>query len=445
MGPMALVASVAGLLLCSGSAIAHGGDDVHLSERQIDRLVGHDAKDLGGQGTGPYAVSLNGRRYVTHGPDLQMAPDQAEGLATADSSSGLRPPACATDSAIHVLYARPAGSENRFSQVVGAIREEIERENALLSRESIASGGPSADYRVVCDSSGQIRVDTFVTSGSSFESIVSSARAAGYSDGSRNYTVFYDGGGACGIGTYISDERLTAGNHSNQGGGYAVAYHGCWSEVPMHENGHNMGAVQYNAPNSTGSGGHCRDELDVMCYSDGGSLDTGTWKRCSDYDHFDCGHDTYFDSAPEPGEYLASHWNIGSPLNRFLVFGRGAGLTRLDLGDPRARAIAAGGSFRFKLDRSGWRLFKLELPADATRLDVSVSAARCQSKCPHPLDLYLRRGALPTRVLHDCRARHRGQRARRCALARPSPDWWYIGVRGPKRRAGGLRLSASLG
>jgi alpha-tubulin suppressor-like RCC1 family protein len=37
--------------------------------------------------------------------------------------------------------------------------------------------------------------------------------------------------------------------------------------------------------------------------------------------HYDCGHDDYFDAAPEPGEYLASHWNVGSTLNRFIAFG----------------------------------------------------------------------------------------------------------------------------
>jgi hypothetical protein len=32
----------------------------------------------------------------------------------------------------------------------------------------------------------------------------------------------------------------------------------------MHESAHNQGAVQYGAPNSTGTGGHCYDELDAM-------------------------------------------------------------------------------------------------------------------------------------------------------------------------------------
>jgi hypothetical protein len=60
-----------------------------------------------------------------------------------------------------------------------------------------------------------------------------------------------------------------------------------------------------------------------MCYSpDGGDLHQGgTVLLCSDALHFDCGWNTYFDSDPENGEYLDNHWNIGSPVNRFIVFG----------------------------------------------------------------------------------------------------------------------------
>jgi hypothetical protein len=97
----------------------------------------------------------------------------------------------------------------------------------------------------------------------------------------------------------------------------------------MHENGHNQGAVQYGAPHSTGTGWHCWDEIDVMCYSpDGGNLhQQGTETLCSDREYFDCGYNDYFDSNPEPGEYLATHWNLGSPLNKFIVFGIPGGAT----------------------------------------------------------------------------------------------------------------------
>ena len=38
----------------------------------------------------------------------------------------------------------------------------------------------------------------------------------------------------------------------------------------MHENAHNEGAAQYSAPNSTGTGWHCNEYDDILCYVDGG-------------------------------------------------------------------------------------------------------------------------------------------------------------------------------
>ncbi len=90
----------------------------------------------------------------------------------------------------------------------------------------------------------------------------------------------------------------------------------------MHENGHNQGAVQRSAPFSTGAG-HCWEDLDVMCYSpDGGDQhQDGTVLNCPADLYFDCGFDSYFDAAPEPGEWLAQHWNIAIPANRFIALG----------------------------------------------------------------------------------------------------------------------------
>lgn len=60
-----------------------------------------------------------------------------------------------------------------------------------------------------------------------------------------------------------------------------------------------------------------------MCYSpDGGTFhQEGTVTNCNDREYFDCGYDDYFDSNPEAGEYLATHWNMGSPLNKMIRFG----------------------------------------------------------------------------------------------------------------------------
>ena len=263
----------------------------------------------------------DGKSYLTHGPD--------EAAATHGSSIGPgdpeRAPACATDYYQHVLYGRPASSSDRLGTMKPEMQAIMRRINAVLNLESVESGGRTADYKVLCDGAGQIAVGSFTNSSSpSFTNIVNAAKAAGFNKSNVDYTIFYDGAGPsgyCGVGSLYADERLIADNHNQRYGGFGVSYSGCWNSTPMHENGHNQGAVQYNAPNSTGSGYHCRDESDVMCYSDGGDRDSGTYSRCTDRLHFDCGDDDYFDSSPEPGEYLESHWNLGSPLNRFIVFG----------------------------------------------------------------------------------------------------------------------------
>ena len=199
--------------------------------------------------------------------------------------------------------------------------------DAALNQAAIDSGGTSADYKVKCDSADEIQVDAFQSTQTdaqtTFSGVLSSARAAGFDAADADYTIFFDSSTppACGTGTYSPDERASADNYNNSGGDYAVVYSNCWTDrTAMHENGHNQGAVQYAAPFSTGDGAHCNDGHDVMCYSDGGDKDVGMSVFCGDRMRFDCRHDTYFDAAPEPGEYLQSHWNLGSRVNRFITF-----------------------------------------------------------------------------------------------------------------------------
>lgn len=50
-----------------------------------------------------------------------------------------------------------------------------------------------------------------------------------------------------------------------------MTYRSCWfSRTSMHEKAHNEGAAQYSAPNSTGTGWHCNEYDDILCYVDGG-------------------------------------------------------------------------------------------------------------------------------------------------------------------------------
>ena len=245
-----------------------------------------------------------------------------------------RPPVCADDHYLHVLYGRPAFiSTSRLATVIEEIRAHIRRMNAVLNEAAEESGNTSADYKVLCDEKGQIRVDEFVnpTAIPYFSFVVDGARQAGFSDPLADYVIFYDGNfpGVCGVAELADDDRLSEDNRNNDGG-YGVTYEDCWfSRTPMHENGHTQGAVQSGAPDHDGTN-HCTDQLDIMCYP-------STTRICPTVQMFDCDYDTYFDAAPESGEWLATHWNLGSRLNRYIAFGDSQASTTADLVDPVAR------------------------------------------------------------------------------------------------------------
>ncbi|MDX6583416.1 MAG: large repetitive protein [Solirubrobacterales bacterium] len=287
--------------------------------------------------------SADGYSYTTHGPDfrtdLEPVGDHGGSIDVGDPQ---RPPACiaspSTDYYQEVLYGYPSSATNQLATKRADIQGVIGRIDAVLNEESLASGGPTADYKVRCEIDGSVKVSAFPVSvpgggSATFTQIVNAAKAAGFTNQRADYSIFYDGAGpsgACGTGYMFDDETLSANNLNNNpggsvSGGYAASYAGCWfGRTPMHENGHNEGAVQSGAPDSTGDGGHCDEGSDVMCYLDGGSLRQDYPQTCSVAPstlHFDCAWDSYFDSDPEATEYLATHWNIGSSLNRFIRFG----------------------------------------------------------------------------------------------------------------------------
>ncbi|GHF67398.1 hypothetical protein GCM10010218_56100 [Streptomyces mashuensis] len=149
--------------------------------------------------------------------------------------------------------------------------------------------------------------------------------AKGFDRRDRKYMVFADAKVYCGIGTFNGDERPDSSNLSNFGPSYGRTDAGCWGgSTAAHELGHNLGAVNNSAPNSSRAA-HCTDEWDVMCYSDAPyypAMRTVCPERGHD-ERLDCRHDDYYNTSPSPGSYLATHWNVAD--NQFLMKGNGTG------------------------------------------------------------------------------------------------------------------------
>jgi hypothetical protein len=273
-----------------------------------------------------------GRILHSHGPDAVHG-----GGTVLQAAVPTRAPFCVTDPSAHhqrVLYAHLSGQQDRSSTQISVIRTIMQQLNHILNQAAVGSSGgaTTADYKIACDSEGSIDVGVFQTAGASFGDVVNAAIAAGFTNPKVNYSIFLDSPAtsSCGTAEFYDDDRADANNASNHPEGstasYAMTYGGpsasgnanCWpTTTPMHENAHNMGAVQDSAPNSS-LGGHCIDGRDVMCYPDTGARAHSYSSGVCATQRFDCGYDDYFNVAPEPGSYLAGHWNIGSPLNRFI-------------------------------------------------------------------------------------------------------------------------------
>jgi hypothetical protein len=260
--------------------------------------------------------------------------------AVPNAAYGGLPPACASSSSrafvLVYTYPKDAPAAVKSTGNQSARQEELRGSVYRANQQLYQSGSDSSKaetsrlYRFRCNSNATLRVIAYqssTTRGSdSFDQIVQSARARGLSDPNTKYVMYYDdpftarvnGLVPCGLGSLEADDRKSTANANNNGASYAMVFSGCLSQsTVMHEMGHTMGAVQRSAPHSTAYG-HCWDQYDVMCYDDGGTPH-GMRTICpASQEQYDCNFDDYYDTKPETGEYLASHWNQGWTGNSWL-------------------------------------------------------------------------------------------------------------------------------
>lgn len=312
-------------------------------------------------GLGPTKAAANGLFEVclsdgstvfTHGADNAGQVDPCfEGLAQAraqglDCPPGgltggalanqpLRNPFCVADPVndyrIEVVYVVAKNGINNYTKYVPSIRAAVQQADGFLTNESLSATGITMDYRVKC-ANGVIDVanvtSAYTTTTLSFSNLVSDLKAKGYNSALVKYWVFVDkNAGAAGLSTIQSDDRAIADNLNNKGPSYSVATATTIisTSQAMHELTHAMGGVQKSAPFSSNAW-HCNDANDIMCYKDGGSNASVLTTLCADRTYYDCSRTAYFNPAPPAGTYLATHWNLGSSINRFTTSAPGIDL-----------------------------------------------------------------------------------------------------------------------
>ncbi|MFC9327053.1 RICIN domain-containing protein [Kitasatospora sp. NPDC057015] len=229
-----------------------------------------------------------------------------------------------TGNRVQVLYLHAPG-QDRFAQYLPSFKKWAADTDAIYNASAGETGGVRhVRYVTAADCTVSV-LDVEISAAAlhEFGSANDALAAQGYNRRDRKYMIFADAQVYCGIGTFNGDERPGQDNRSNFGPSYGRTDTGCWGgSTAAHELGHNLGAVNNSAPH-TSKAGHCVDEWDIMCYSDAPyypKMQTVCPDRAKD-DRLDCNHDDYYNTAPQPGSYLTTHWNVAN--NQFLIAGGG--------------------------------------------------------------------------------------------------------------------------
>ncbi|MEU6866203.1 RICIN domain-containing protein [Streptomyces sp. NPDC046876] len=255
----------------------------------------------------------SGSQAVAAGPAGQTV--QCDG----DGSSGNR---------VQVVYVH-GPDRDRYSEYFASFRKWAADADLIYSTSAEETGGVR-HIRFVTSSDCTptvLNIELPASALSEFSATNNALAGKGLDRRDRKYMIFADTQVYCGIGTFAGDERPGQNNLSNFGPSYGRTDSGCWGgHTAAHELGHNLGAVNNSAPN-TSRGAHCTDEWDVMCYSDTPyypQMRNVCTNQASE-NILDCNHDDYFHTSPKPGSYLATHWNIAD--NQFLMKGKGGNTT----------------------------------------------------------------------------------------------------------------------
>lgn len=241
---------------------------------------------------------------------------------------------------IEVLYVHGASQPSTYDANVDVIREAMVFSDSLVD-ESV----PGREFHLRLAHRGPpscvIEVQPVVVPddvASSLNRIIDHLMLQpGFQRPDRKYLFFaeVDDGAECGLAASYDDDSPGGGNLNN---GFIATHAGvgkaCWdvpydrtdpnAVAPVHEIFHMLGSVNSSAPNAT-INGHCTDESDLMCYTDGPGVVMRYLDECggppspspnfnNNPDNYllDCNDDDYFDPSRPTSGYLREFWNTAN-------------------------------------------------------------------------------------------------------------------------------------
>jgi hypothetical protein len=266
-------------------------------------------------------VSVKGRAQCSHGPDAAFGSMNVS-QSVAPLSSAAAAITCDGDGVsgkrVQVMYAHASDVPDNYATYLASFQQWAADADADFNSSAAETGG-TRHIRFVHDANCMpvvLDVTLSPTGDDVFGYTLNELIGQGYNRSDRDYMLFVDSRIYCGISTMEVDDQAGTSNLSNLGAHYGRIDAGCWSGViAAHELMHNLGGVQYTAPNSDGNT-HCNDGYDNMC-NHSGHVVAVVCPAPVGYDRFDCNHNDYYSTNPPAGSYLATHWNTAN--NQFLI------------------------------------------------------------------------------------------------------------------------------
>jgi hypothetical protein len=280
---------------------------------------------------GYYTKTNDRKRLCTHGPDA--APEGVDvrerpttealeaTVGAADATAGPGSLQCYADgqsgARVQAVYARSSDVADRSSEIVPLMTRWAANADAVFNESALQTGG-RRHVRWATTGACELDVKTVTLSPSGDDSLtatINELKAQGHDRTDRKYLIWLDGTRYCGIAEVKGDDQPGPANVNNFGPTYGRVDASCWGKadsVEAHELIHMLGGIQHSAPHSSG-GWHCTDENDRMCLADPSTTTPLTFTCPATHEAlFDCGNDDYFNTAPAPGSYLATHWNAAN-------------------------------------------------------------------------------------------------------------------------------------